>query len=599
MPFGFSTLSSEVSLIVAIDGEGCTEESLMKYYGLFIWIPFAIYLMVGQFVICEEYFVPVLSQLGDRWKMAEDVQGATLLAIGSSSPELFTAVLGALLLPDENPGPGTNVGSAVFNMCVIIGLSAIFAPRVAKLAIVPFLRDSICYMLGIVILYIFYLDAVMDLYESILLVAWWAIYVVVVVRTDLLAVRCCCCVPTEEVQKVVELEPVAANKPEGDYVALGGQEAEDYDLLHRPSYNRTKSVITSRAGKRGVLYDEKGHPVADTDQNPDNIRIAPGTIAEDVIDEELQQLLDALNRKQRQNVNKGWMVVVVPTQQASGLGIASSTADDAVVRADVIGLNQAQRPNAHVYTRRRTLMETIEHEEAAAVAHHEEEEHGHGGGILHKMLYPWVKIFHWTLPRPEGEWVTKHIFATCFFIVIWLGILTFFVVDAATKIGACLTIPADLLGVTLLAIGSSLPDCISSVIVARQMKIDAAVANAFGSNIFDANLAVGFSFVLGSLNAAFDPEKSGLGVALGDEHAVQTFILLIISAAAYLVLYWLMMWCTIFRLERWIGYVLLVMYVAFVIVFSILFTGDEYMELEEEAAATSTTLIPTLSPISS
>ena len=26
-------------------------------------------------MICEEYFVPVLSQLGDRWKMAEDVLG--------------------------------------------------------------------------------------------------------------------------------------------------------------------------------------------------------------------------------------------------------------------------------------------------------------------------------------------------------------------------------------------------------------------------------------------------------------------------------------------------------------------------------------------
>ena len=128
MPFAFDTLN-EVSLIAAIDGADCTEDSLMGYWGLLIWIPFALYLMVGQFVICEEYFVPILAQLGDRWQMAEDVQGATLLAVGSSSPELFTAVLGVILYPDDNPGPGTNVGSAVFNMCIIIGLSAIFAPR--------------------------------------------------------------------------------------------------------------------------------------------------------------------------------------------------------------------------------------------------------------------------------------------------------------------------------------------------------------------------------------------------------------------------------------------------------------------------------------
>eukprot|EP01083_Nonionella_stella_P308871 1091634_1 len=54
--------------------------------------------------------------------MAEDVQGATLLAVGSSSPELLTALLGVIFYPDDNPGPGTNVCSAVFNLCIIVGL---------------------------------------------------------------------------------------------------------------------------------------------------------------------------------------------------------------------------------------------------------------------------------------------------------------------------------------------------------------------------------------------------------------------------------------------------------------------------------------------
>eukprot|EP01083_Nonionella_stella_P203155 741536_1 len=74
--------------------------------------------------------------------MAEDVQGATLLAVGSSSPELLTALLGVIFYPDDNPGPGTNVCSAVFNLCIIVGLSGIASPRTAKLQIIPFLRDS-------------------------------------------------------------------------------------------------------------------------------------------------------------------------------------------------------------------------------------------------------------------------------------------------------------------------------------------------------------------------------------------------------------------------------------------------------------------------
>ncbi len=34
-------------------------------------------------------------------EMAEDVQGATLLAVGSSSPELLTALLGVIFYPDD------------------------------------------------------------------------------------------------------------------------------------------------------------------------------------------------------------------------------------------------------------------------------------------------------------------------------------------------------------------------------------------------------------------------------------------------------------------------------------------------------------------
>eukprot|EP00486_Rosalina_sp_Unknown_P002877 CAMPEP_0201564250 /NCGR_PEP_ID=MMETSP0190_2-20130828/2333_1 /ASSEMBLY_ACC=CAM_ASM_000263 /TAXON_ID=37353 /ORGANISM="Rosalina sp." /LENGTH=340 /DNA_ID=CAMNT_0047980139 /DNA_START=229 /DNA_END=1247 /DNA_ORIENTATION=- len=313
----------EPSVIVSIDGEGCGDESVLGWWGLLIWIPFVIYLMVGQFVICEEYFVPVLAQLGDRWNMAEDVQGATLLAVGSSSPELFTALLGVILYPDDNPGPGTNVGSAVFNMCIIVGLSAIFAPRTAKLAIVPFLRDSIAYMIGLVELYLFYAvisPGSMEIWESILLCLWWVVYVFMVYRTDLLADRCCCCVPAKEIDKVKakaiemnDIETVAdTTKGNGggdtNYVALGGQE-EDNDHFHKPSYTRSKSVVQrTGTGQMGVLYDDKGHPIADMDQNPDNIRIAPGAIG-DGMDQELQTLLDELNRKQRQNVNKGWVVV--------------------------------------------------------------------------------------------------------------------------------------------------------------------------------------------------------------------------------------------------------------------------------------------------
>merc|ERR1712048_94954 len=118
-----------------------------------------------------------------------------------------------------------------------------------------------------------------------------------------------------------------------------------------------------------------------------------------------------------------------------------------------------------------------------------QEPENRGLKVLHCIILPWTKLFHCVIPSPEGSFVTKHIYLSVLWLIFWLGLLTFFVVDCSEKIGECFSIPGNLLGITLLAIGSSLPDCISSIIVARQMKIDMAVANAFGSNIFDVNLS--------------------------------------------------------------------------------------------------------------
>lgn len=52
--------------------------------------------------------------------MSEDVAGATFMAAGSSAPELFTGVAGVAF--ESDVGVGTIVGSAVFNILVIVAL---------------------------------------------------------------------------------------------------------------------------------------------------------------------------------------------------------------------------------------------------------------------------------------------------------------------------------------------------------------------------------------------------------------------------------------------------------------------------------------------
>ncbi|MEQ2209107.1 hypothetical protein XENOCAPTIV_024375, partial [Xenoophorus captivus] len=48
-----------------------------------------------------------------------------------------------------------------------------------------------------------------------------------------------------------------------------------------------------------------------------------------------------------------------------------------------------------------------------------------------------------------------------------------------------LSIPDTVMGLTLLAAGTSIPDTVASVMVAREGKADMAMSNIVGSNVFD------------------------------------------------------------------------------------------------------------------
>ena len=44
-------------------------------------------------MVCDDYFVPALTRVSDALCLTPDVAGATLMAAGSSAPELATSVV--------------------------------------------------------------------------------------------------------------------------------------------------------------------------------------------------------------------------------------------------------------------------------------------------------------------------------------------------------------------------------------------------------------------------------------------------------------------------------------------------------------------------
>ncbi len=85
---------------------------------------------------------------------------------------------------------------------------------------------------------------------------------------------------------------------------------------------------------------------------------------------------------------------------------------------------------------------------------------------------------------------------TFFTSIIWIGILAWYMVEWASHVSCVLRIPEIIIGLTLLAAGTSLPDTLSSVIVARRGLGDMAVANAIGSNVFNVLFGLGMPWTI-------------------------------------------------------------------------------------------------------
>lgn len=147
----------------------------------------ALFLLIAVFyvmaILTEEFFVPAIDKIAKRLKLSSEASGATLLAMGSSAPEFFTssiAILGLAGSGHADLGAGTIVGSAIFNVLVIVGASAMF--RTVHLQWKPVLRDQAFYVITILALLVVFWDGKIVLAESILFILMYGLYVFLVVN---------------------------------------------------------------------------------------------------------------------------------------------------------------------------------------------------------------------------------------------------------------------------------------------------------------------------------------------------------------------------------------------------------------------------------
>ena len=96
-----------------------------------------------------------------------------------------------------------------------------------------------------------------------------------------------------------------------------------------------------------------------------------------------------------------------------------------------------------------------------------------------------------------------------------------FFVEGSSSVAKRLHVPSIIIGLTIVAMGTSLPELVTSIVAARKNEVDMAVGNAVGSNIFNILMVLGIA-------SAINP------VALIRENIIDIVILIVFSLIVWI-----------------------------------------------------------------
>ncbi|XP_006628764.2 sodium/potassium/calcium exchanger 5 [Lepisosteus oculatus] len=105
--------------------------------------------------------------------------------------------------------------------------------------------------------------------------------------------------------------------------------------------------------------------------------------------------------------------------------------------------------------------------------------------ILWVLCLPIITLLFLTTPDCRRQFWKRWFPLTFLMAAVWISAFTYILVWMVTIVGETLGIPDTVMGLTLLAAGTSIPDTVASVLVAREGKGDMAMSNIVGSNVFD------------------------------------------------------------------------------------------------------------------
>ncbi|XP_011534739.1 sodium/potassium/calcium exchanger 4 isoform X2 [Homo sapiens] len=473
----------------------------------------ALYMFYALAIVCDDFFVPSLEKICERLHLSEDVAGATFMAAGSSTPELFASVIGVFITHGD-VGVGTIVGSAVFNILCIIGVCGLFAGQVVRLTWWAVCRDSVYYTISVIVLIVFIYDEQIVWWEGLVLIILYVFYILIMKYN-------------------VKMQAFFTVKQKS--IANGNPVNSELEAVkEKPQYGKNPVVMVDEimsSSPPKFTFPEAGLRIMITNKFGPRTRLR---MASRIIINERQRLINSANgvsskplqNGRHENIENGNVPVENPEDPQQ---------------------NQEQQPPPQPPP---PEPEPVEADFLSPFSVPE----ARGDKVKWVFTWPLIFLLCVTIPNCSKPRWEKFFMVTFITATLWIAVFSYIMVWLVTIIGYTLGIPDVIMGITFLAAGTSVPDCMASLIVARQGLGDMAVSNTIGSNVFDILVGLGVPWGLQTMVVNY-----GSTVKINSRGLVYSVVLLLGSVALTVLGIHLNKW----RLDRKLGVYVLVLYAIF------------------------------------
>ncbi|XP_069969380.1 sodium/potassium/calcium exchanger Nckx30C isoform X6 [Penaeus vannamei] len=447
-----------------------------------------IYMFVALAIVCDEFFVPALDVIIEKLQISEDVAGATFMAAGGSAPELFTSVIGVFISFDD-VGIGTIVGSAVFNILFVIAMCVLFSKTVLDLTWWPLFRDVSFYSVALLMLVVFFMDNKVYWYEALILFAIYLLYCSFMKCNEGVERRVKQALNRNKVTRVCSTDQLVPNHAAGPQPAQSGGRRPSAPVLHSGTKFR-HGLLQLMIHTIDPLHDGK------VDEKATQLHAIAS----------LKVLLDATkpqNGRVETYRSDGLAPDPRPDNQSHVSGRSSQGTE--VTHVDSLGSSDAASQSGP-HTNGDLQSESNSVANNADTDDDDENKpidlswpSGFRKRVTYIIVAPLIIPLWLTLPDTRTPRGKKFFFVTFIGSIIWIAFFSYLMVWWAGLVGEAISIPPEVMGLTVLAAGTSVPDLITSVIVARKGFGDMAVSSSVGSNLFDVTCGLPIPWLLYAL----------------------------------------------------------------------------------------------------